>query len=42
VNAVIRAVETFRGDKELQDDLTLVAVQLQPAVAEATHLAAAV
>jgi serine phosphatase RsbU (regulator of sigma subunit) len=31
VDAVVAAVEEFRGERELLDDLTLVAVQLQPA-----------
>ena len=30
VDAVVAAVEQFRADRELLDDLTLVAVQLQP------------
>jgi serine phosphatase RsbU (regulator of sigma subunit) len=30
VDAVMRAVGRFRGERELLDDLTLVAVQLQP------------
>ena len=31
VDAVVAAVEQFRGTRELLDDLTLVAVQLHPA-----------
>ena len=42
VDAVVAAVDEFRGGRELQDDLTLVAVQLQPAAANTEPLAAAV
>ena len=42
IDAVIAAVETFRGPRDLQDDLTLVALQLQPAPARTKPLAAAV
>jgi hypothetical protein len=42
VNAVIDAVDNFRGGRDLQDDLTLVALQLQPAAAPSEPLAAAV
>ena len=42
VDAVIGAVDAFRGERELQDDLTLVAVRLQPTAANTEPLAAAV
>jgi len=42
IDAVIEAVDDFRGGRDLQDDLTLVALQLQPAEAPAEPLAAAV
>ena len=42
VDAVIAAVDEFRGDRDLQDDLTLVALQLQPAATRTEPLAAAV
>ena len=42
IDAVVSAVDDFRGDRELQDDLTLVAVRLQPAPASSRPLAAAV
>ena len=42
VDAVIAAVDEFRDGHDLQDDLTLVAVQLQPAIARTERLAAVV
>jgi serine phosphatase RsbU (regulator of sigma subunit) len=42
IDAVIAAVDDFRGARELQDDLTIVALQLQPAPARAEPLAAVV
>lgn len=42
VDAVVAAVDEFRGGHDLQDDLTLVALQLQPAIARSGRLAAAV
>ena len=42
IDAVIFAVDDFRRDRDLQDDLTLVAVQHQSARATTEPLAAAV
>jgi hypothetical protein len=41
IDAVIAAVDDFRGARELRDDLTIVALQLQPAPARAEPPAAA-
>jgi serine phosphatase RsbU (regulator of sigma subunit) len=41
IDAVMEAVDNFRGGRDLLDDLTLVAFQLQPAEAPAEPLAAA-
>jgi serine phosphatase RsbU (regulator of sigma subunit) len=42
VDAVLSAVDEFRGARDLADDLTLVALQLEPAPARSEPLAAAV
>jgi serine phosphatase RsbU (regulator of sigma subunit) len=40
LDAVIEAVDTFRGGRDLSDDLTLVAIQLQPSESGAALVAA--
>lgn len=42
IDAVMAAVDDFRGERELNDDLTLVALRLEPAPARSEPLAAAV
>jgi hypothetical protein len=40
LDAVTQAVDAFRGGYDLQDDLTLVAVQLQPSATAAALVGA--